>query len=85
MKNYSLKSYETHESYAGESYKKYVEQKMNVLKRRANENEEVGYLFSPKLHRHGKKIQGTLAYAGNIVEQPTVSAGSTIKGSQSET
>ena len=46
-------------------YEKFVETEINVLKKRANEGESVGLMYGlPTVRKNGKKIKGTLAYAG---------------------
>ena len=46
-------------------YEKFVETEINILKKRANEGESVGLMYGlPTVRKDGKKIKGTLAYAG---------------------
>ena len=46
-------------------YEKFVRTEINILKKRANEGESVGLMYGlPTVRKNGKKIKGTLAYAG---------------------
>ena len=46
-------------------YEKFVRTEINILKKRANEGESVGLMYGlPTVRKDGKKIKGTLAYAG---------------------
>jgi hypothetical protein len=46
-------------------YEKFIRTEINILKKRANEGESVGLMYGlPTVRKDGKKIKGTLAYAG---------------------
>ena len=46
-------------------YEKFIRTEINILKKRANEGESVGLMYGlPTVRKNGKKIKGTLAYAG---------------------
>ena len=67
-------------------YEKFIKTEINVLKTRAKAGEAVGLMYGlPTVRKNGKKIKGTLAYAGVSLKRQNLSSRRTCKRSRQDT